>query len=202
MKTEYSAPENLEEEIIRISLEWYARGIAIFPQENLALEFEWDLTGVTAGQALSWKVWTNRYGQAVRKEWVGKLRFNLAIAEENWEHYSQQIIPHEVAHLIANKFFDDNCGHDVRWQSVMIKFGLSPDRCHDYSVEHLRREVHRKKFTWECCKCHQEVVVGKKVHEHLMNHPGVRYHKFCGSNHFVFLHESTGGKPQATEADY
>lgn len=57
---------------------------------------------------------------------------------ENISEYRRVIIPHEIAHQIAWDIFEAP-GHCPKWKSIMVKFGLSPDRCHTLSSSAMRK---------------------------------------------------------------
>lgn len=91
-----------------------------------------DLRGRTAGMA--------HYGY----EW--KLRFNMELMAENEQDFLASTVGHEVAHLVAYEIYNDNCGHDVRWITVMVKLGLEPTRCHSYSTANTALKSKRAKL--------------------------------------------------------
>ena len=39
------------------------------------------------------------------------------------------IIPHEIAHQVDWDIYKES-GHGKTWKSIMVKYGLPPDRCH------------------------------------------------------------------------
>lgn len=153
----------LQEKIKAECMKWYARGIQEFSQQPELLEILFDLSGQKAGIA------------TVRNSGANTLNFNMILAEENEEEFLSQVVPHEVAHIIANKFYKQNCGHDVLWQSVMIKWGKDPKRCHHFSVENSSQS--RRNYHWKCSKCGTEFHVGKNLHEKIQNN----YHKYACS---------------------
>lgn len=65
-----------------------------------------------------------------------ELRFNAQLYRENQEHFLQQTVPHEVAHLLAQALYGDRIRpHGREWQELMTGlFGLPADRCHTYAV--------------------------------------------------------------------
>lgn len=88
-----------------------------------------------------------------------EMMFHLAFAEQNEHEYFNVIIPHEVAHWVA----DCVLGYDItpkgkarhhgpRWKSVMVRvFNLPPTRCHNMSIDTIKTRVVRN---WEYkCEC-------------------------------------------------
>lgn len=88
-------------------------------------------------------------GCAVYSDW--SVHFNLELARLNLEEYLYQVVPHEIAHLVDFKVYN-NRGHKKTWKMIMkYVFGLSPDRCHEFDTS----EVKKKKYDTYIytCKC-------------------------------------------------
>lgn len=43
-------------------------------------------------------------------------------------------IPHEFAHIVADKTASRRVGHSAPWKQCMRVFGLAPERCHSYDI--------------------------------------------------------------------
>jgi len=121
--------------------------------EQLNRNFEYptvqfDLRGTTAGQA-----WSG----------LNKIRYNIELAMDNLEDFSGQTVGHEVAHIIADRYFAMRCNHGRNWKWIMKNvFGLEPTRCHDYDVSaHRARKSYRYKYQ---CNCSESCVAGPKHH--------------------------------------
>jgi SprT protein len=105
-------------------------------------------------------------GKVAGKAWplAYKLDFNMVLLQENFEHMISQTVPHEVAHLVAQKLYrlDRIKPHGYEWKRVMIAFGKEPDRCHSYDVTRARQATRRpsSKFQYECTGCKRQFVVG------------------------------------------
>lgn len=50
----------------------------------------------------------------------------------------RETVIHEVAHIIANVRHQQSCGHDARWQAVMVELGGSLERCHKVEASDMR----------------------------------------------------------------
>jgi SprT protein len=63
-------------------------------------------------------------------------------------------LPHELAHLISYKVFGPvlGRGHGPCWKLVMVRLGLEPKRCHDYSLEGVKTR-RKAKFPAKCPTC-------------------------------------------------
>lgn len=64
------------------------------------------------------------------------LRFNQQLLQENHQHFLNQTVPHEVAHLIAYFLFGLSIKpHGKEWQHIMTAvYQLPPKRCHQYAI--------------------------------------------------------------------
>ena len=92
-----------------------------------------DLRGECAGQA-----WPQKY----------QLRFNPVLLQENREHFLQQTVAHEVAHLLTHELFGSKVqAHGREWQGIMTDvFALPADRCHTYDTQNSSR----KPWLYQC----------------------------------------------------
>lgn len=130
--------ETLQKEIERLSLEWYEKGIQLFPQQRRTLKVQFDLVGTNAGTA-QWRP----TGDCI-------VRFNLELALQNLQDALSDTVPHEVAHIIADEFSREldkvlgkrNEPHGEVWKLVMLGFGINPDksRYHNYNVETVKHQ--------------------------------------------------------------
>ncbi len=119
------------------------------------------------------------------------VNLNLPLAmesEENYFEFMNQVIPHEICHIIARMFFPmDTDHHGWAWRAVMMKLEKNPDRTHNMDVG----DVSGKTFEYKCPDCGQKYFFGKTKHTRVQN--GSR--RFCGvckSSHslvFVKNHE-------------
>jgi SprT protein len=75
------------------------------------------------------------------------LRFNPTLYRENTDHFLQQTVAHEVAHLVAHQLFGpDIKPHGEEWQLIMRGvYELPPERCHTYAIQrrHTTRYLYR-----------------------------------------------------------
>lgn len=142
----------LQQKIISETLAWYALGCETYNLTHDDLTITFNKRGAVAGTA-----------------WSSKrlIEYNLILAQENQIDFINQIVPHEVAHIIANRYFKKNCGHKKEWKAIMVRFGLSATRCHNYNVQNAERQ--RFKYT---CACGSNFQVGKNLHNKLQNGSG------------------------------
>jgi SprT protein len=115
--------------------------------EVMPHEIKFDLRGACAGQVA---YIPGRRGAT--------LRFNLALATENWPDYRERTVPHEVAHLaVASKYGIRKVRpHGPEWQQAMLILGLEPKRCHSYDVSKHKRSRPRPHIY--SCECQQHRV--------------------------------------------
>lgn len=66
-----------------------------------------------------------------------RLRFNAVLLQENEQAFLAEVVPHEVAHLLAWKLFGRAIRpHGVEWRQIMQQvFGLVPSRTHGFDVK-------------------------------------------------------------------
>ncbi|MCQ4241877.1 SprT family zinc-dependent metalloprotease [Stutzerimonas stutzeri] len=78
------------------------------------------------------------------------LRFNDQLYRANTEHFLQQTVAHEVAHLVAHQLYGGRIRpHGEEWQLIMRGvYELMPDRCHSYEV--ARRQASRYIYRCAC----------------------------------------------------
>ena len=79
-----------------------------------------DLRGRTAGQAYTTK---------------NHVRLNAVLLTENAQEFIEQIVGHEVAHLV-DRYQNGNATdpHGPKWQAIMVAFGLLPAPRHSLDV--------------------------------------------------------------------
>ena len=94
-----------------------------------------DLRGTCAGQAR----YTRVYGSTDIVNII--IRYNPVLLTENVEDFLARTVPHEVAHIVAQKVFGSyvtKVNHGQGWKNVMAAFGCDATRCHDYDVSNAR----------------------------------------------------------------
>lgn len=66
--------------------------------------------------------------------WQNRICINPVLFLENREDFLDQTIPHEVAHIVADKYYKKDCAHGNHWKLMMAKIGKPADRCHQYDT--------------------------------------------------------------------
>lgn len=87
------------------------------------------------------------------------LRFNAQLYQENREHFLQQTVPHEVAHMVAHQVYGSGIEpHGPQWQSVMtVVFGLPAQRCHSYELPPVWKTLYAY-----ACACREHGLSGQR----------------------------------------
>jgi SprT protein len=100
---------------------------------------------------------------------TNELRFNPVLLCDNIDDFLEEVVPHEVCHLLAYKLFGKVRPHGKEWQSLMIKlFGLKGQTYHQMDVT----KVKGKTFNYQCecgpielgIRRHNKVVKGKQTY--------------------------------------
>lgn len=97
---------------------------------------------MSRARTAGWRVrhWTVRHdlrGQVAGQAWPneGLLRFNPVLGGENWAHFLEHTVAHEVAHLLACwRHGAGALGHGPAWREAMALFGVEPSVCHTYDT--------------------------------------------------------------------
>lgn len=124
-----------------------------------------------------------------------ELNFNAGLMVDNWDEYMNQIIPHEVAHIIKTHIYGYgkgvNSAHGLHWKRVMRALGVEPDRTHNMDVSKVKQHKSPlKKYIYVCtCGCEKEVVLSAVRHNRMVR--GTHGYSLHGRNKLV-LKESLG----------
>jgi SprT protein len=128
-------------------------------------EIRFDLCGKAAGQ-----VRFPRRGRPL-------IRYNRQLLLENGERFLDRTLPHEVAHVVANRLFGPHIRpHGAEWQAVMQLFGADSSRCHDYDTSRSNtRRLTRHPYR---CGCREHALTSIRHNRILAGQ--VYYCRTCG----------------------
>jgi predicted SprT family Zn-dependent metalloprotease len=62
-----------------------------------------------------------------------KIDLSAKLMSENYQYFAHDTIPHELAHIIADKIFGSK-GHDDAWKKTCVIMGFKTTRCHSMQV--------------------------------------------------------------------
>ncbi|WP_413111021.1 SprT family zinc-dependent metalloprotease [Thaumasiovibrio sp. DFM-14] len=93
-------------------------------------------------------------GSARLLQW--ELRFNPVLLKDNPEAFLQDVVPHEVAHLIVYQCFGRVRPHGKEWQAVMQQVFKRPAKTtHQFDVSQVQGQL----YAYRCsCQTHQLTV--------------------------------------------
>jgi SprT protein len=110
---------------------------------------KYDLKGRTAGQACG--------GRTIR------LNIDLINDPRYYEDMISQTLPHEMTHIACHQYWPkERVAHGYRWQVMMLRIGLNPDRCHQYEVKKARK--HLKPHAYDCGCGRGPIMVSNIIH--------------------------------------
>lgn len=92
-----------------------------------------------------------------------KIRVNFGLYKQNQTSFLSQVIGHEISHLANYQLYGNmQDGHGAKWQSVMRRLGLVPDRCHNYDTTSVRNVSIN--FEYKCSGCSKTYTTTSKLH--------------------------------------
>ena len=111
---------------------------------------------VIAAPVLNFDLKGRTAGYAYKQD--NRVRLNLELLNRNTEDFIKNVIPHEIAHLAAFKYFPDDRPHGRAWQLIMEGvLNLPAERCHQFDTEG---------FVYACA-CAEGCKVGPIVHRRI-----------------------------------
>lgn len=152
-----------------------AKGNAMFGTNVKLASIGWDLRGHAAGQAK-------------RSGLVYSVRFNLEAKRLDPNHFFNNTVPHEIAHLIVFELTltgrSRDRGHGRDFKRVCLALGGSATRCHNIAL--TKAKVHKKyKYTTDSGRT---IEVGGLVHKKIQQGQGRRFSdtgERIAYNHYV-----------------
>lgn len=97
-------------------------------------------------------------GTAAGTAWLeqNEIRLNPVLLLENQQSFIDEVVPHELAHILVWKHFGRVSPHGKEWKWMMESvLGVAARRTHQFSVQSVRS----KTFSYRClCQQHQLTV--------------------------------------------
>lgn len=114
-------------------------------------------------------------GSALLQKW--QIQLNLNMLMENKDVFIQEVIPHELAHLIAYKEFGRVKPHGIEWQTIMSNvFKCKPQRTHSFSLPQTTMQQ-RHHYG---CQCQDHFLTSIR-HNKILKNKTQYYCKNCGT---------------------
>lgn len=109
-----------------------------------------------------------------------ELNFNAGLIPDNWAEYMNQVIPHEVAHLLKSHIYGRGRGlksaHGLYWKQTMRALGVNPDRTHRMDTSKVA--MPKAKHIYECQGCQKELIMSSVRHNKTLR--GTKYRHCFG----------------------
>lgn len=104
-----------------------------------------------------------------------EIRLNPVLLLENSEAFIEEVVPHELAHLLVWKHFGRVAPHGKEWKWMMESvLGVPARRTHQFELQSVRRNT----FPYRCkCQEHQLTV---RRHNRVVRGEGVYRCVHCG----------------------
>ena len=136
-------PQDLRQQVVERSASCLRLAGDHFGRHFPIPEIRFDLRGASAGQAV--------FIRQGRKEEI-RLRFNDSLMLKNPGEFLSQVVPHEVAHLVARLVYGRRIRpHGPEWQSVMRDvLGVAPQVRHQMDVRDIARSRPRHLYHCAC----------------------------------------------------
>lgn len=84
-------------------------------------------------------------GVAHLQSW--RVRFNPVLLEQNSDAFLNEVVPHEISHLLVYALFGKVRPHGCEWQQIMKDvFGVQPRTTHQFDVS----SVSGRSFSYRC----------------------------------------------------
>lgn len=95
-------------------------------------------------------------GSARLQGW--EVRFNPVLLKENPDAFLNEVVPHEVAHLVVFKLFGKVRPHGREWQVIMQEvFGVAPRTTHSFDVSSVQGQT----FLYRC-QCSEHLMTVRR----------------------------------------
>lgn len=120
-------------------------------------------------------------GSASLTHW--EIQLNLTLLIENGQIFIDEVVPHELAHLIAFRYFGKVAPHGHEWKHIMTTIlGVPANRTHSFNIHSVQRN------TWLYhCRCQQHLLTIRRHNRVLQGK--VEYRCRCCGERLVYEKE-------------
>ena len=133
-------PESRRARVRELSADLVARARQQWPKRKIPdVKVEFGLRGHTAGDA------------DLR---TSITRYNADLLDRYGDEFIDEIVPHEVAHIVVGAVFGRVKPHGQEWKAVMRFFGVEPRRTHGFQTTPAR-QTRRFRYRCRCADPHQ-----------------------------------------------
>lgn len=78
---------------------------------------------------------------------LNKIRFNLQMLQENQQVFIDQVVPHEICHLLCHQLYGKVKPHGLEWQQLMRDlYQQEPRTTHSFNVQ----AKPQPRFNYQC----------------------------------------------------
>ena len=119
--------------------------------------------------------------------------FSLYVLENDEECKIKNTILHELAHMISNEIYQDNCQHDTRWQGICEKLEMKDKSArYERTIEETKQDYRYHVI----CECNPErpVAVYHRMNKNTL--AKFKRHAYrcshCKNNNLIVLDTRTG----------
>ena len=114
---------------------------------------------------------------------ANRLRFNGLLLQENEPAFLAEVVPHEVAHLLAWKLHGRGIRpHGIEWQQIMQQvFMLTPSRTHSFDV----KRAAKMGYFYRCACANKKHALTIRRHNRIL--AGQRYICLLCKSNLIFL---------------
>lgn len=136
-------PIALQQAVMRRLRHDLAQANRILNTDHSEPKISYQQRGTTAGSAypLSWEI-----------------RLNPLLLRENGQTFIDEVVPHELAHLLVYRTYGKVAPHGKEWQYMMEQvLNVSANRTHQFNIA----SVQGKTFPYRC-KCQQHMLTSRR----------------------------------------
>lgn len=113
-------------------------------------------------------------GSAYLQAW--EIRINPILLIENGEIFINQVVPHELAHLLVYQYFGKTAPHGKEWKWMMETIlEVPPQRTHQFALKSVRDQM----FYYRC-NCESPHQLTARRHNKILNEKIKYMCKTCG----------------------